>query len=860
MPPDQREFQLGDLEEEFAERAGRAGRAAARRWMWRQAAQCLMRRTPPRRGPSDPQPHRSGGFMSGLLRDLGFALRLVRRTPLISAAAVLTFALGVGANAAVFSVAWPILGEALPFPDEARLTHILLSIERDSGRGTNPVSPGDYLDLRRATSFEGVAAYNLFTMPRNLAIAEEVEQIQVGSVTEAFFDVLGVTPVQGRGLQAADFEPGVASIVLRESTWKRHFGANPDVVGRPVRLDGTAWTVVGVMPDRATLGTRDVDAWQAQRVDPVTARQQQSYYLALVGRLHEGVSLDAANEELRALMLGVAEQDPAMNRLPDGTPVLARAESFRERLTGPVRPAFLLLIGGAALVLLVAGVNLAGLQVARNLARRRELTVRRALGAGRGRLIRQLTTESLLLAAAGGAAGIGAAALTLAGIRRMAPTVVWYELSPTLTADVVIFTVALTLLAGLVVGLVPAVSAAADRPVSEAATRGGTGSRAAARFRGAVVGAQIALTVVLLVAAALTGASLARVLLVDPGFDASSQLIADVQFVGPSSEAIVFYDDLVTRVEALPGVERACAISAVPLGDDSGGMTFVAEGQTDAERQGAIRLGVTDGCFDTLRMRVLAGRGFQRQETTSVAIVSESMGRSLWPDGSSPVGKRIHIGLAAGPLFEVVGVASDIRAAALESAAARQVWFSASRAWPMPQRLIVRTAVPPTDLARPIRSLLAELAPDLALANVRTMQSVLDASTASRRFVLSLLGGFALIALALCAVGVYGMLAHQVGQRRLEIGIRMALGARPPNVTVLIARQVLTGVGAGVLAGLGAAWALSSFLASQLFQMSATDPRVYGGVAVFVMIVATLAAWPPIRRATRVPPLTALRE
>ena len=861
LAAEEREFAAGDLIEEFAARAARDGHGVARRWLWRHALRCVVTRSGRggRRTRIDSGADR-GGTMSLIWRDVGFAWRLMRRTPLVSAAAVLTLALGVGANAAIFSVAWPVLGARLPFPEEERLTHILLSIDQNGRLRTNPISPGDYFDLLGAQSFESLAGFNIFTQSRNLTSAGEPQHLRVGAVTEEFFRVLGVPPIAGRPLDARDFVPGAQPLVLTEALWRRTFGGDPSIVGTTVRMDGAAWTIVGVMPEGTAIGTIDVDAWSTQPLDRATARPLRSYYLAMIGRLKRGVTIETANAELATLMRAVADRYPDSNRLPDGTPVLARAQSYRERLTGPVRPVFLLLIGGAALVLLVAGINLISLQVTRNLARRHELGVRRALGAGRGVLMRQLVIESLVLSLAGGLAGLLAATLTLGALASFAPTIAWYEVSAQLTASVVLFTMALTVLAGLVVGGMPALIATrtAGAPATLQA-RGGTATRGATRFRTAIVGAQVAMTVLLLIAATLAAASLVRVLQVDPGFEIDSGLIADVRAPGTQSEGIRFFDDLVRRAEALPGVARACAISDVPLDNRGGGMTFVAEGKTDAEREGAQPMGVTAGCFDALRIPLRRGRTFQRQETESVAIVNESMAAALWPNDPDPVGRRVHIGLAAGPLFTVVGVVADIRAAALESSYTRQVWMSASRGWPMPERLILRTDVPPETLARPLRRLLAELDPDLALANVRTMSDIVAQATASRRFVLVLLGGFALIALALSAVGTYGMLAHQVWQRMREIGIRIALGAQRAQVTRTLAAHLAVGLAAGIAVGVLGARLLASVIATQLYEMSPTDWRVYAGVTGFVVVVAVLSAWSPLRRAGRVSPATVLR-
>ena len=796
--------------------------------------------------------------MSSLARDLAFAWRVIVRAPAVSAAAVLTLALGIAANAAIFSVAWPVLFRPLPFPQEERLAHILLSIERDGRHGTNPISPGDYFELKGARSFERLAGFSVRMAERNLTGGTVPEQVQVGSVTEDFFAVLAVPPLLGRALDARDFAPGLRSLVLNERTWRRHFGADPAVVGSVVRMDGASWAVVGVLPSEAAIGTVDADAWTAHPLDPATARQQRSYFLAMIGRLRPGVSIRAANEELALLMRDAARRYPEMNMV-GGVPVLARAEPFRERLTGPVHAVFMLLIGGAGLVLLLAAINLAGLQAARNLARRQELAVRRALGATRGQLIRHLTTETLLLSAIGGVLGLYMAALTRTGLARLAPAVAWYEITPGLTAPVVLFTIGLTAAAGLAIGVAPAVVASAARYVGSLQPRGATDSRSASRLRTVLVGVQVAMTVVLLTAASLTAASLARVLRIDPGFEAEGGIIADVRPSGSRGRQVAFFQQLVERAGALPGVERACAISEVPLDNDGHSWTFVAEGRTDAQRRGALALGVTEGCFEVLRVGLVRGRTFARTEDEPVAIVSESMARALWPDGTDPVGRRMHIGLVEGPLLTVMGVARDIRAVALESANTRQVWTPASRGWPLPQRLIVRTSTPPASLAGPLRAVLAELNPDLALANVRTFGDILGEATASRRFVLVLLGAFAAIALALCAVGVYGMMAYQVGGRRREIGIRIALGANRAHVVRTITGQPILAVGVGIGAGAAGATALSSAIASQLYEISATDPRVHLAVALFVAALAAFASWAPMRRVFRIDPVAALR-
>jgi hypothetical protein len=350
------------------------------------------------------------------------------------------------------------------------------------------------------------------------------------------------------------------------------------------------------------------------------------------------------------------------------------------------------------------------------------------------------------------------------------------------------------------------------------------------------------------------------VLSVDPGFELDRGLIADLRVTGQTSARIGLFDQLVERAEALPGADRACAINHVPLDNNGSSMTYVPWGATYDDRVRALPIGVTDGCFEVLRVTLLAGRPFAQSETESVAILSESTAEALFPGAASVLDKQIHLGVADGPALRVIGVAEDMHAGSLEERGLGQVWTSVSRGWPQPERLIVRTSAPPESLATPLRDILRELNPDLALANVRTMSDIVGNATASRRFVLVLLGGFAAIAVALCVVGIYGVLSHQVGQRTREIGIRLALGAGARQVMTLVTRQIVAAVLAGLAVGAAGAWALSSILATQLFEMSATDARVYAGVAVFVALVSAAAALPPLRRAIKIEPLTALRE
>lgn len=841
IDPAEREFALGDLEEDFRAMAASRGPRAARRWYWRQAIK--WGQTPFFNwGPSP-----------------FFAWRAVRRAPAASAAAILTYALGIGANIAIVSVAWPVLVAPLPFPAEQQLVELWLTVEQKSGGvGTNPISVGDYNDMRTATAFAATAAFSDSLSQMNLATGAEPRQIAVAHVTPAFFTVLGVQPLHGRTFLPSDDGTGHALLVLSARTWQTMFGGDPGVVGRVVRLDGEPIEIVGIVPSTAGLGTHDADAWTVMTL-PASRARQRAYFLRAIARLRPGVSREAANDELAAIMARAAEEFPESNRI-----ISAQAFSFREAITGPSRESLLALVFGAALLLLVAGINLAGLLAARTVQRAREISIRRALGASRGRIWWQLVFEQLLVACAGGLAGLAAAALTLRAVIGLAPEGAWHPDRALPLAAVLALALGLALVMGLLVAAVPAWRASASSRPLQSHTRGASGTRAAARGRAAVIAAQVALTVLLLVVATLVGTSLARVLDIDPGFRAGGRLVADISLPWARYDDAVaraaFFEGLLARARELPGVDNACAINEMPL-ENEGGMTWVAFGTTRMVL--ATHKSASAGCFDVLGVPLVRGRLPRTPESEPVMLLSESMAAALWADGRDPIGERVHMGLAGGRLMTVIGVVGDMHNVSLERDSRRQVWMPHDLGYFPPRRVAVRMSragVAPASIAPPLRAILRELDPDLALANVRTIDDIVVRATAGRRFVLWLLGGFAAIALVLAAVGIYGVLAHLVGQRTQEIGIRRALGAQTPHITRVIAGTVGAAIAAGTAAGLAAAWGVSSLVASLLYEMSATDARVYAAVALFVGAVAALAAWPPARRAARVEPMRALRN
>jgi predicted permease len=798
-------------------------------------------------------PGRPADALRSAWRDGVFAVRALARRPGFTAVAALTLALGIGANAAIFSVAWQVLLEPLPFAQESRLVTVWETWRAVDG--LNPVSPANFEDWRAATrSFASLAAYNRFSGGMNLTGAGEPIRIEAGWVTGNFFQTLGLAPVAGRAIQPADERAG-GVIVLGEPLWRSAFGADPSVVGRTIHLDDEPYEIVGVMPAEATLGSRPADAWLPMPLPGPGHTGRAAHFLGVVGRLAPGVTLAQANADLADVARRADAEQPDANR-----GLGARAIGLRDSMTARARPTLLVLAGGAGLLLLIAGANLTGLLLARHLGRRRELAVRAALGASRVRLARQLMAEGLVLAALGGAGGLVAGAWALGAIASLAPALVVRHVSAAPDAVVLAAVAALSLASGLAFGALPAWRAARTDTASALGVRGGTGDRSTTRLRTLMVAVEVALAVVLLVGAALLVTSLVNVLDVDPGFDLRQGLVADVSLPMSSypdaDRRARFFDAAIARLEAVPGVARACAISRVPLSGTPGGLTYVPEHET--RPVAALPLSATPGCFATLGVPLTRGRRFGPDEPAPAAVVSETMARAMWP-GEDPIGKRMHVGLPTGDLLTVVGVARDIHSVTLEGDSPRQVWLPPDLGVFPPSHLVLRALVPPATLAAAVRAAVHEVDSTLPVANVRTVSDVISATLAARRFDLLLLGSFAVTALVLCGVGIYGLLAELVGRRTREIGVRLALGAPPSQVVRLVVGGMARAVVAGAAAGLAAAWAAAGLIRHMLFEVSPTAPGLYLAVACVVAVAAALAAFVPARRALGVDPVIALR-
>jgi putative ABC transport system permease protein len=808
--------------------------------------------------------------MNSLLHDLRYAVRALRRNPGFTIVAVLTLAIGIGANTAIFSVVNAVLLKPLSFPQPERLVQVY-----DGSAGTRgTASPPNFVDWRRENSvFEEMAAYTR-TAPALTGVGD-ARRVAGSVVTAGFFPVLGTAPMLGRAISEADAVAGQERVVLlSHGLWQRHFGADPEILGRTVLLDGREFAVIGVMPPGFEYPA-GAEFWAPLGFteDDLTT-QRGAHYLDVIARLAPGVTVDEASSQMAAIAGLLAARYPDTN-----TGSTASALGLREALVGDVRPALLILLGAVGFVLLIACANVANLLLARTAGRRRELAVRSALGAGRGRLARHVLSESVLLALAGGAAGLLLAALgqqllltlPVEGVARLEDT--------KLDTTVLLFTAVVSMLTGVLFGLLPALSAGLASDPAAALKAGGaalTVDRTGARTRGALVVAEVALAVLLLAGAGLLMKSFIELQRVDPGFNPRGVLTFDValpnsRYAEPQ-QSRAFFAELNRRIESLPGVESAAGVFGLPLSGFNytisveqldGRLAYESPGQ---ERYAQVRI-VTPAYFRTMEIPLLAGRPLadtDRSGTQPVVVVNASAAELLWPGGDA-LGHDFELGTTlglGGPRVggTVVGIVADVKHRGLAEQAVPEV-FAAHDQFPVDfLSMTVRSSVPPPSLIPAIREELSEMDGELPLDRLRTMEEWLAASVAQPRFYMLLLAIFAAAALVLAAIGIYGVLAYAVRQRSNEIGIRRALGARAGDVLRMVVGRAMALAAGGLLIGLLASLALTRLLAGFLYGVSATDPLTLAAVALLLVVVALLASAVPARRAARLDPMVALRE
>lgn len=794
--------------------------------------------------------------------DLSYGARRLLSAPGFTLLTALTLALGIGGTTAIFSVIRPVLFEPLPYPASERLA----AIWEVGGDGSRvPGTFGMYRELAgRAPSFDGIAA--LKPWQPAMTGSDRPERLDGQRVSADYFEVLGVAPARGRAFRRSEDRPDAAPVVvLSDELWHRRFGADPDVLGRRITLDETPHRVIGVMPS----GFQDVlapsaEVWAPLRYD-VSQGRAWGHHLRMVGRLHPGAGFRLAADELEGIGRAVLdEQQPTTY----GREVEFTAVPLHDDLTRGVEPALLAILGAVALVLAMACVNVTNLVLARGVHRRGELALRIALGAPRRRLVRQLLTESLLLAGLGGLAGTVLAALGVRGLVALGPPGLPRPGEIGVDAGLFAFGLGLTTLIGLAVGAIPALQAAGSAPhphLHHGSARSAGGNL---RTRRALVVAQVALALVLLVSSGLLLRSVERLLGVAPGFDPSGLLTMKIQTSGHR-----FDDDGTTRrffarvldaVQNVPGVSAAALTSQLPLSGDHDlyGVHFEPGPPEDpGETRGTFRYAVSPGYFETMGIPLRKGRlldGQDRGDSPRVAVVSESLAERRLP-GIDPIGRRLRIG--TGPLYTVVGVVGDVRQESLALDETAAVYTTAAQ-WRFADRamsLVVRGGAEVASIAPAVRQAVWSVDADQPIVRVATMEELLAASTAERRFALVLFEAFALGALLLAAAGIYGVLSGGVAERTHEIGVRSALGASRRAILSMVARQGLTLVGLGVALGAGGAVAAGRSIAALLFGVSPLDPVTYGGVVALLIGVATVASGVPAWRAARIDPASTLR-
>ncbi|MBF5043555.1 ABC transporter permease [Aggregicoccus sp. 17bor-14] len=808
--------------------------------------------------------------MDTLEQDFKLALRKLRKSPGFAFIAILTLALGMGANSAIFSVINTVLLDPLPMRQPDQLVRLY-----DTDRRTDkfPSSALNFRDIRaQATSFTDMMAVDSSDLSLT-GVGGEPERLQGAEATASFFSVLGAQPALGRGFAPDEDLPGKSKVVvLGNAVWKRRFGGDAGIIGRSILVGGEPHTVVGVMPPgfdfplNAQLW-RPV-TWEKSMVDP---ENRGAHFLSVYGRLKPGVSLQAADQEVKRIAKGLEQQYPKNN-----TGVGARLVSLREEVLGDVQPALLVLLAAVAAVLLIACANLSNLLLARAASREGEISVRLALGASRGRIVRQLLVESTVLALLGAALGLLLATWGLDALVALGPEELPRLQDVSIDSRVLAFTGVLALLTSGLFGLIPALQASRvelSRSLGEVGKGGSTGGPRQ-RARNALIVAETALAVVLLVAAGLLMKSFVRLQQVELGYRTDHVLAVDLslpttQYPEASPAVAQFYDQLLSRVRALPGVKSAGTSVHLPLSRRN--MANIIQDLSRPEPEPGkgditeVRL-VSQGFVETLRVPLLRGRLLTDQDGTTegnrAVLINEEAAKKYWP-GEDPLGRTVKLsadwgkGLLGGV---VVGIVGNTRFVTPTREPKPETYVPYAEAWANDMSLVVHTDGDPLALASAVRAEVRSLDKNLPVANVRTLDALMGAAVSQPRFFMLLVGVFAGLALLLASIGIYGVVTHAVSLRTRELGIRMALGADARQVVGMVLGQYLRVTGAGLALGVGLAYLASRLLDSMLYGVGGGDPLTYVGVALLLGTVALAASYLPASRATRIDPALALRQ
>jgi putative ABC transport system permease protein len=876
LPPERHADVLGDLEEAFHARVAQSGRARSRLWYWRQAVLLSARLLPEHvqdhwlpltRYTAASHYRQIAGAtvrkntMGTLLQDLRYAIRGLLRSPGFTAVTVTTLTLGIGANTAIFSVVHGVVLRPLPFLEADRLVALCETHERLTGFCV--ASPPNVEDWNtQSHTFETIGLGRSWQFL--LRDADGADGVNGGYATPAFFIAYRARPLLGRLLDPEDLEPGRNHVVLlSHSLWSTRLGGSAAIVGQSVTLDGENYTVVGVLPQDFEVPQLDfVELWTPLPFEYQKERDWRGFMT--IGRLNQEVSLEEARSEMLAITARLAQQYPETN---EGWGL--ELVPLHERVVGSARSTLLVFLGAVGFVLLIGCVNVANLVLARSAERQREFAVRAALGADRLRLVRQMLTESLLLAAVGGITGVLTATWALRAFIAIAPSNIPRLDEVSIDGWVLGFAVIVSIFTSVLFGFAPAVRATkVDLTRSLKEGQQGYYGWSGLGVRNLLVISEVALALMLLVGAGLLTRSFATAVRWDPGFDRENLLTVSV-FGSPAkyttgAKVNRLFQQAVEDVESLPGVGSVGATSAGPLfgGRETTELSIVGRPE-DAERRPVARwYDIDPNYVRTLGVPLLGGRYFTAADDAAappVAMINETMALRYWPD-EDPLGSRVTVLMGDPQIFTVVGVVGDVTPFRPDAAPEPEIFWPKLQ-WPrLATFLVIRTASEPTSLVRAVRERLYQLDPDLSLGSFRTMEQLVDRQLVRPRFNMLLLGIFALVALTLAAVGIFGVISYAVSHRTHEIGLRMSLGAGRQEILGLVIRDGLKLVAAGLTIGVGGALGLTRGLSSMLMGTSPTDPQTFVGVTVVLVGVALLACYLPARRAARVDPMVALRQ
>ena len=808
-------------------------------------------------------------FMEELFQDVRYGLRMLRKSPGFTAVGLLTLALGIGANTAIFSVVYGVLLRPLPYKDAGGL--VVLN-ETTPKVGAVSVSYPNFLDWRSGNrSFSQMAA--VANVSFNLAGVDQPENIMGEAVSSNFLSMLGVRPILGRDFDASEEKAGTAPVVLLSyQLWQSHLGGGPSVLGRTIHLDGKSFTIIGVLPpDFVSIDKTDVmvpiGVWLTGNSDANNRGDRGD--MAAIGRLGPGVSFAQAQAEMQAIAARLAAAYPGPN-----DQFSAALRPIREVFVGEIRPAILILFGAVLFVLLIACANVANLFLMRGAARTREIALRIALGATRGRIVRQMLAESFVLAFFGGLLGV---AVSIAGIRGLARLIPMYGMAGeavNVNGAVLLFAAAAVVLSSFMFGLVPAMQLTKPEVQSELKEGGRAVSAGAGqnRLRSLLAVGEISVALILLVGAGLMMKSLYRLLAVDPGFKTDRILTMEMQLrtaqYAKDPAILNFWQQVLDRVRALPGVEAAALGTVVPLTNSHSRSDITIEGMA-LPKPGSFphpdHHSVSPGYLRALGVPLLRGREFtdaDQQNAPLVGMINSAVARQFFPN-QDVLGKRFMFGHPSAEhppkWITIVGLAADTKLYGLANPARLEVYVPFRQSVSSDMNLIVKSAADPAALTSAIRGAIASIDKDQPIFAIATMQELVNSSVSTRRITLILLGLFSALALVLAAIGIYGVISYSVAQRTHEIGIRMALGADHGGVLRMILAQGVKIAGAGVVIGLGASFGLTRLMTNLLFSVRAADPLTFAAVAIVLVLVAMLACYIPARRALRVDPIIALR-